>query len=144
MKLTLNGVLAFCGVFVSAGSCGLSAQTATSPSIVPYTLNIAVDEVSVPFHAGDWQGVPIDDLVVGDLRITDNGKRRRRIVSFEAHRNLPVRVGILVDTSRSVLEELHRNQWVATVCATSIPDASRQRICDALRFAGEGPTGLEQ
>jgi Ca-activated chloride channel family protein len=69
----------------------------------PYTLNVAVDEVSLTFHAADFHGVSIDDLQLTDLRLLDNGKRPRRIVSFEIHKNLPVRLGIIVDTSRSML-----------------------------------------
>jgi Ca-activated chloride channel homolog len=79
----------------------------------PYTLNVAVDEVSLTFHAADFHGIPIDDLKLDDLRIFDNGKHPRQIVSFEAHQNLPVRFGLLVDTSRSMLEYLRRNQSIA-------------------------------
>src|SRR5258708_40250734 len=76
----------------------------------PYTLNVAADEVSLTFHAADFHGIPMEDLKLEDLRILDNGKHPRQIVSFEAHQNLPVRFGILMDTSRSMLEYLRRNQ----------------------------------
>jgi VWFA-related protein len=75
----------------------------------PYTLNVAVDEVSLTFHAADFHGTPIDDLKLTDLRLLDNGKRPRQIVSFEIHKNLPVRLGIVVDTSRSMLGYIGRN-----------------------------------
>ena len=75
----------------------------------PYTLNVAVDEVSLTFHAADFHGAPIDDLKLTDLRLLDNGKRPRQIVSFEIHKNLPVRLGIVVDTSRSILGYIGRN-----------------------------------
>ena len=94
-------------LIVALGSA-LLAQTA------PYILSVSVDEVSVTFHAADWHGVPMDDLTVGDLRVLDNGERPRQIVSFEVRRSLPVRVGVLLDTSRSVLEDLQRNRSIAT------------------------------
>ena len=39
-------------------------QTAKSPATAddPYTLDVAVDEVSLTFHAADFQGIPMDDL----------------------------------------------------------------------------------
>jgi Ca-activated chloride channel family protein len=97
-------------------------QTANPPAVPadPYILNVAVDEVSLTFHAADFHGIPMDDLKLDDLRILDNGKRPRQIVSFEAHQNLPVRFGILMDTSRSMLEYLHRNQAIANEYLTQL------------------------
>ena len=89
---------------------GVSSQTIEQ---TPYTMNVAVDEVSVTFHVADFNGIPMDDLTLADLRLTDNGRKPRQIVSFEVHRSLPVRLGILVDTSRSVLDDLRLNQMIA-------------------------------
>ena len=97
-------------------------QTAKSPATTAdsYTLNVAVDEVSLTFHAADFHGIPMDELKLNDLRILDNGKQPRQIVSFEVHQNLPVRFGILVDTSRSMLEHLRRNQAIANEYITQL------------------------
>jgi VWFA-related protein len=97
-------------------------QTSKAPATAadPYILNIAVDEVSITFHAADFHGIPMDDLKLEDLRILDNGKHPRQIVSFEAHRNLPVRFGILMDTSRSMLGYLRRNQSIANAYLTQL------------------------
>jgi VWFA-related protein len=91
------------------------SQTLKTPSTAtdPYTLNVAVDEVSLTFHAADFHGIPMDDLKLSELRLLDNGKHPRQIISFEAHQNLPVRFGILMDTSRSMLEDLRRNRAIA-------------------------------
>jgi len=98
------------------------SQTPKAPVPTPdsYTLNVAVDEVSLTFHAADFHGIPMDDLKLDDLRILDNGKRPRQIVSFEAHQNLPVRFGILMDTSRSMLDYLPRNQAIANQYLTHL------------------------
>jgi VWFA-related protein len=85
-----------------------------------YTLNVAVDEVSLTFHAADFHNVPIDDLELEDLRVLDNGKPPRQIVSFEMHKNLPVHFGVLMDTSRSVLGDLRRNQAIANEYVTQL------------------------
>jgi VWFA-related protein len=105
--------------------CAFSAafsQTAKAPATTddPYILNITVDEVSLTFHAADFHGIPIDDLKLNDLRILDNGKPPRQIVSFEAHQNLPVRFGVLMDTSRSMLEYLSRDQAIANEYVTQL------------------------
>jgi VWFA-related protein len=114
------------------------AQTASPPTLPadPYTLNVAVDEVSLTFHAADFHGIPIDDLKLDDLRILDNGKRPRQIVSFEAHQNLPVRFGILMDTSRSMLEYLHRNQAIANEYLTQLVHKQTDRAF-LMRFDSE-------
>jgi Ca-activated chloride channel homolog len=93
---------------------------AQTTAVDPYTLNVAVDEVSVTFHAADFYGIPMDDLKLEDLRVLDNGKRPRKLVSLEAHKNLPVRFGILMDTSRSMLGYLRRNQAIANEYLTEL------------------------
>jgi VWFA-related protein len=113
-------------------------QTAKPPTVPtdPYTLNVAVDEVSLTFHAADFHGIPMDNLKLDDLRILDNGKRPRQIVSFEAHQNLPVRFGILMDTSRSMLEFLRRNQAIANEYLTQLLHKQTDRAF-LMRFDSE-------
>ena len=93
----------------------------------PFTLSVSVEEVSVTFHAADWHGTSIDDLTANDVRILDNGKHPRQIVSFEVRRSLPVRIGVLIDTSRSVLEDLQQSQEIALHYLNRLFDASRDR-----------------
>ena len=92
---------------------GAQDVAGTPAGAVPYTLTVGVNEVSVMFQAADFKGVPIGDLTLGDVRVLDNGKLQRQIVSFQAYRDLPIRVGVLLDTSRSVLEDLRRNQGIS-------------------------------
>ncbi len=108
----MGRLIAF-GLVVSLPGLPL-AQRPTTSADQPYMMSVAVDEVSVTFHAADFEGVPMNDLTIGDVRVTDSGKKPRRIVSFEVHERLPVRIGILADTSRSVLEDLDLNQTIAT------------------------------
>jgi VWFA-related protein len=81
---------------------------------VPYTMSVPVNEVSVMFQASDFHGVPIRDLTLGDLRVQDNGKVQHDVVSFQMYRDLPIRAGFLIDTSKSVLENLRRNQQISS------------------------------
>jgi VWFA-related protein len=78
----------------------------------------------------------MDDLKFDDLRILDNGKRPRQIVSFEAYENLPVRFGILMDTSRSMLACLRRNQAIANEYLTQLLHKQTDRAF-IMRFDSE-------
>jgi Ca-activated chloride channel family protein len=82
-------------------------------SIEAQTSEVTMNQVSVPFHAADLNGVPIRNIVLSDLQVLDNDKRPKQIVSFEAYKNLPVRAGILMDASKSALEDLPHNEKIA-------------------------------
>jgi Ca-activated chloride channel homolog len=133
MTLHLGLILSIASTLPVAFSQTLKAPETATDS---YTLNVAVDEVSLTFHAADFHGIPMDDLKLDDLRVLDNGKRPRQIVSFEAHQNLPVHFGILMDTSQSMLAYLSRNQWIATEYLTKLlhKEADRAFI---MRFDSE-------
>jgi Ca-activated chloride channel homolog len=90
------------------------AQTSpTGQSLERYKVSVAVDEVSVSFHASDAHGLPINDLKLNELSILDNGKPPREILNFHANTNLPIRAGILIDTSDSVERYLPRNRAIS-------------------------------
>jgi len=78
-----------------------------------YRLQLPVDEVVLTFNAVDANGLPINDLKVGEIRLLDNGAAPRRIVAFDALPDRPIRVGILLDTSESMQHELPGNQAIA-------------------------------
>ena len=113
-----------------------SQTTKNSTDATPFTLNIAVDEVSLTFHAADFHGIPMDDLKLNDLRVLDNGRSPRQIISFEEHQNLPVRFGILMDTSRSMLGYLRRNQAIANEYVTQLLRKQTDRA-SVMRFDSE-------
>ena len=100
---------------------GLPQTSVTSQGeLAPYVLSVPVDEVSLVFHASDFQGRSLNDLTVADLRLSDNGKPQKQILSFQFYPSLPIRAGILFDTSRSMLPDLKRNQTVAELYATRL------------------------
>ena len=100
---------------------GLPQTSVTSQGeLAPYVLSVPVDEVSLVFHASDFQGRSLNDLTVADLRLSDNGKPQKQILSFQFYPSLPIRAGILFDTSRSMLSGLKRNQTVAELYATRL------------------------
>jgi VWFA-related protein len=72
----------------------------------PYSLSVSVDEVSITFHAADAHGLSINDLKLDELSLVDNGKPPRKILAFQSMHDLPIRAGILLDTSQSMAQNL--------------------------------------
>ncbi|HTD95378.1 MAG TPA: VWA domain-containing protein [Edaphobacter sp.] len=101
--------------------CGLPTIAARPQSPQPaYTIPVSVYEVNLIFSASDFEGIPIEDLTLSDLRLLDNGKQQRQILKFEHRTGLPLRAGIVVDTSRSMLGALRRNRLITAVFASKI------------------------
>jgi VWFA-related protein len=93
---------------------GASAQTSASPlEDTTTTLRLAVNEVSLTFHAADAHGLPVNDLRPEELRLRDNGRPPRRIVDFRLLQDSPIRAGILLDTSESMTQFLAGNRAIA-------------------------------
>jgi VWFA-related protein len=65
------------------------------------TLTIQAREVVLPVTVRDKHGALVTSLKVGDFTLTEDG-RPQTIKSFSRESNLPFRLGLLVDTSRSV------------------------------------------
>ena len=74
--------------------CGLLtftffAQTeASAQSEGTYSLSVAVNEVSLTFHAEDAHGLPVNDLKIDDLSLLDNGKAPRLFLELNVDGNL--------------------------------------------------------
>lgn len=66
-----------------------------------WTLHSHVDEVSVLFVATD-HGKPIRDLVQSEVTVRDAGKPPASVVAFRTESELPLRLGLIIDTSESV------------------------------------------
>ena len=90
----------------------LCQSNATGP-LAPYSLSVAVNEVSLTFHAADLHGLPVNDLKREELALRDNGKLQTNLVAFQPLLNIPIRAGILIDTSPSMDGDLARNQATA-------------------------------
>ena len=107
----------FCS-FLLFGWTSVLAQQQTPKA---YTIPVEVYEVNLVFSASDFDGIPMENLGIPDLRLVDNGKQQKSIVRFQYRRGLPLRVGLLVDTSRSMLgESLTHNRLIASRFANEI------------------------
>lgn len=73
------------------------------PADIPgYTLRRDVPEVRLQFTVADEQGRVVQDLSPEDVRVFDNQVPVERFQDFERAQDLPLRLGLIVDTSDSV------------------------------------------
>jgi VWFA-related protein len=74
-----------------------AGQASTTPST---TLKVQVNEVILPVTVRDKKGQVVPNLKLEDFTLAEDG-RPQTIKSFAHETNLPFRLGLLVDTSRS-------------------------------------------
>lgn len=90
----------------------LSATQATKQSGLGYVFRSSVDEVDVFFSATD-HGKSVTGLTPADVRVLDNGLAPNRIIGFRNELQLPLRLGLVIDTSDSVKHRLPFEQKAA-------------------------------
>jgi len=66
------------------------------------TIKKRVDEVNVIFTVTDKHGHFVKDLKQADIEVLDDHKPPQAVVYFKAETDLPLRVGLLIDTSTSI------------------------------------------
>ncbi|HUI83187.1 MAG TPA: VWA domain-containing protein [Candidatus Binatia bacterium] len=82
---------------------GLPEVSGHFPAGIPgYTLHREVPEVRLQFTVADQQGRLVTDLRQADVRVFDDQLPVARFSAFERDEDLPLRLGIVLDTSDSV------------------------------------------
>lgn len=76
------------------------------------TIKVTTDLVNVLFTVFDKKNRMVVDLTKDDLRVTEDGKPQS-LRFFSRESDLPLRIGILIDTSNSVRDRLHFEQEAA-------------------------------
>ena len=74
------------------------------------TIRKRVNEVNVIFTVTDKHGHFVKDLRKDDFKVLDDNKPPQSVVSFRAETDLPLRVGLLVDTSNSIRDRFKFEQ----------------------------------
>jgi Ca-activated chloride channel homolog len=77
-----------------------------------WTLHSDVDEVSVFFAATD-RGKAVGDLKLGDVVIRDANRAPVAISGFHSEADLPLRLGLVIDTSQSITDRFKFEQAAA-------------------------------
>jgi VWFA-related protein len=109
--LAAAGVLAI-AVAAAAGQDPARPAGQILQSDEPTRIQVDVTRVSLLFTVTDKKGRFITDLVKDDFEIVE-GKRRQTIADFTAESDLPLRLGILIDTSNSIRERFKFEQEAA-------------------------------
>ncbi len=84
------------------------------------TIRKQVNEVNVVFTVTDKHGHFVKNLTQKDFRVIDDNKPAASIVSFSSETNLPLRVGLLIDSSNSVRDRFRFEQESAIEFLNSI------------------------
>ncbi|HWG87988.1 MAG TPA: VWA domain-containing protein [Candidatus Acidoferrales bacterium] len=125
----VSAALLFAGPFWISGAeaqAPLIQPTASSHAVPPGTVmtgtddkplevfRTRTDEVNVIFTVTDKHNKFIKDLKESQFKILDNNLPPRQIVNFEAETNMPLRVGLLIDSSISIRDRFLFEQQAAT------------------------------
>jgi VWFA-related protein len=102
------------GPLVSVAPPRLPGSIATRSRFnrAPYTLHSAVNEVAVFFAATD-HGQAVSDLTEQEVTVRDAGKAPEKVVKFRNESQLPLRLGLVIDTSRSITPQFAFEQNAA-------------------------------
>ena len=99
-----------------------SGKTASNPAQQPtseaqqngaYTLTTVVNEVNLIFTVTDKHGHFIRNLNESDFSLLDNHMAPAEVYSFTQQTNLPLRVGLMIDTSSSIRSRFQFEQNAA-------------------------------
>ncbi len=107
-------------VQVNPSQTGQAQQTQPSPAQSPqngqpgFTITTQVSEVDLSFTVTDRHGHFVNDLQQADFALLDDGKAPAQIFRFEQNTNLPLRVGMVVDTSTSIRTRFTFEQQAAS------------------------------
>jgi len=93
-----------------------------TPTIITH-----VNEVSLIFTVNDRHGHYIPNLNQSDFALLDDNKAPARVNSFHQQINLPLRVGILIDTSSSIRSRFQFEQQSATEFLLQVLRAKNDR-----------------
>ena len=122
--------LAFLSVAMPAQQAS-NTQPAGSPDDKPVaTLKVQAREVLLPVTVRDKKGAFVTSLDKSDFTLTEDG-RPQNIKSFTHEANLPYKIGLLVDTSRSVSGALeHERKAGGMFVDTMLPAEPRAKDPD--------------
>jgi Ca-activated chloride channel family protein len=106
-----SGALASANALRGAMS-GTTTSGAHSSLETAYTLRSTVNEVGIFFAATD-HGKSVSDLTRQDVVVRDAGKPPVTITNFRNESQLPLRLGLVIDTSNSITHEFEFEQNAA-------------------------------
>jgi VWFA-related protein len=112
LELQRQVALAECETCLTTESPGLVPEKMTASSIPAgkrggknsyWTLHKTVDEIGVFFAATD-AGRAVNDLRASEVQIRDDGKAPAAVLGFRNESELPLRLGLVIDSSASITD----------------------------------------
>jgi len=97
------------GTPANSGATAASHHNSSPANSSPYTLRASTDEVAVFFAATD-HGKSVTNLIGKDVAIRDDRRAPAAITGFLNESELPLRLGIVIDTSTSVTDRFKFEQ----------------------------------
>lgn len=116
-------MLAVLGTLTAAPALSQTTQQTAPPSLQPSTnqtpqavpgLTVYSREVDLIFTVTDKHGAFVTGLQQQNFGLLDDGRPPERVVQFKQQTNLPLRVGIMMDTSSSIRQRFQFEQQAAT------------------------------
>jgi VWFA-related protein len=104
-----------------------SAPAAQQPDVSAPTIRLGVNEVNLIFTVTDRHGHYIPNLRQSDFALLDDQKSPSRVTSFHQQINLPLRVGVVIDSSTSIRSRFQFEQQSATEFLLQILKAKSDR-----------------
>ena len=104
-----------------------SDQNGAPTDVGTPTIRTTVNEVSLIFTVNDRHGHYIPNLNQSDFALLDDQKAPAKVNSFHQQINLPLRVGILIDTSSSIKSRFQFEQQSATEFLLQVLRAKNDR-----------------
>ena len=118
MKSRLFGLIAF--TTLSTGFAQQPARPAApEPADDQTRIVLEVTRVNMQFTVADRKGRFVTDLSKDDFELVEN-KKPQSILEFTAESNLPLRLGILIDTSNSIRDRFKFQQEAAIEFVNSV------------------------
>jgi Ca-activated chloride channel family protein len=124
------------------GACGLAVWAAqqqptqppkpvavpapTEQSDEPTRIQVDVTRVSMLFTVTDKKGRFVTDLGKADFEVVES-KRRQEIQEFTAESDLPLRLGVLIDTSNSIRDRFKFEQEAASEFLKNVVHANQDK-----------------
>jgi len=102
-----------------------------------------VDEVNVLFIATDKHGKFVRNLNQNDFTFLDDHKPPETVINFRRETDLPIQLGLLIDTSGSVDSRFSFEQEAAVnFLQRTVRLGFRSRLCDGIQQPRHGGAGL--
>ena len=103
------------------------AQSGAANSPDDFKITTTVNEVNLIFTVTDKHGSFIPNLKQSDFALLDDQKTPARVSSFTQQTNLPLRVGILIDSSTSIRTRFQFEQQASTEFLLQVLKSKKDR-----------------